>query len=378
MMLDDFNYDTFVSCLKEELISSDHDEVNDLEFLIDYYKDYPPSELEDPDSDFSREEIERLAQEQLPKIKRYLMEKENYWLIVDVDKFKEGKSTASLKSGSPLEQKLTVEEQALINTHFQELGIQERRNLLNLYEQKVSRLGNNKEKFDVLKSLCNSYKYSSIDDSNYLRILKNTGDLALELNESDGFKYFEYSAKIYRERYEHDDSAEQFRLAIVAANKAGERKEEVLVLTRSMRIQYELAGNEEKAAIAFVEENKLKRVICGKPEVGILHRISDYCQNPEKVALGAGFLILFSTLVYAIFGLVPSGFDKQSLLIGDETCYRVLWDSLYFSIVTFTTLGYGDFSPSDGISRIMANIQSLGGLFFTSLFLVTLVKKYGR
>ena len=378
MMLEDFDYNNFVKYLEEGLISSEHDAANDLELLIDYYHDYPPAGFDETDSDFFREEIERLAQRELVGLNSLLKEKENSWLIVDAGKYKLGQATISQVTGSLLEQNLSSEEFGLITTHFKELTKHERRSLLNLYHQKITKLGSEKEKLEVLKSLCNSYKYSIEDDDSYLNVLKGAGELSTELGESDSHKYFERSAKLYRGKYEHDESARQFSLAIEASKKNGKPKEDVLILTRSMRIQYELAGDEGKAASAFVEENKLKRLISGKSEVGILHHISDYCQNPEKVAYWALALILISTLFYAFFGLVPSGADKQSWFCGDESFGRVLWDAIYFSIVTFTTLGYGDFSPSDGISRIMANIQSLGGLVLTSLFLVTLVRKYGR
>lgn len=377
-MRDDFDYSNFVEYLKEGLTSSEHDTANDLELLIDYYNDFPPSGFDEADSDFFREEIERLAQNQISGLNSELRKKESSWLIVEDGKFKLGKITTSQGVGTLLEQNLSDEELDLINTHFQELSKQERRSLLNLYEQKVVKLGNEEEKLQVLKSLCNSYKYSFEDDDNYFYVLKGAGELSTELGETDSYKYFERSAKRYRERYEHDKSAEQFSLAIQASKKSKKLNEDVLLLTRSMRIQYELAGDEERAASAFIEENKLKRLISGKSEVGTLHRISDYCQNPEKVAYCAFALITISTLVYAFFGLVPSSADKQSWFCGDESFGRVLWDATYFSIVTFTTLGYGDFSPSDGVSRIMANIQSLGGLVLTSLFLVTLVRKYGR
>ncbi|MEZ9929687.1 potassium channel family protein [Vibrio breoganii] len=377
-MLEDFDYSSFTKYLNEGLTSSDHDTANDLELLIDYYNDYPPSGFDETDSDFFREEIERLAQSQLPRLNSILNEKESSWLIVEAGKYRLGKAAVSQATGSTLEQNLSNDEIGLIKTHFQEISRQERRSLLNLYEQKVAKLGNEKEKLEVLKSLCNSYKYSIEDDDNYLIVLKGAGELSTGLGESDSHKYFERSAKLYREKYEHDESAKQFSLAIEASVKNGKSNEDILTLTRSMRIQYELAGDEEKAAFAFIEENKLKRLICGKSAVGVVHKISDYCQNPKKVAYCALVLIVISTLVYAFFGLVPSSADKQSWFCGDESFGRVLWDAIYFSIVTFTTLGYGDFSPSDGISRVMANIQSLGGLVLTSLFLVTLVRKYGR
>ncbi len=43
-------------------------------------------------------------------------------------------------------------------------------------------------------------------------------------------------------------------------------------------------------------------------------------------------------------------------------------DALYFSIVTFTTLGYGDFQPVPEF-RIVAALQALSGYIFLGLFI---------
>ncbi|EMN7409106.1 potassium channel family protein [Vibrio parahaemolyticus] len=49
-----------------------------------------------------------------------------------------------------------------------------------------------------------------------------------------------------------------------------------------------------------------------------------------------------------------------------------VYDSLYFSIVTWTTLGYGDFQPSESI-RIWAGAQAMLGTLFTPLFLAAIL-----
>ncbi|MBF0254423.1 MAG: hypothetical protein HQL11_04795, partial [Candidatus Omnitrophica bacterium] len=51
--------------------------------------------------------------------------------------------------------------------------------------------------------------------------------------------------------------------------------------------------------------------------------------------------------------------------------------SLYFSIMTFTTVGYGDLVPV-GFNRIWASMESLGGVLLVPLLLVGLTRKYLR
>ena len=50
---------------------------------------------------------------------------------------------------------------------------------------------------------------------------------------------------------------------------------------------------------------------------------------------------------------------------------------MYFSVVTFTTLGYGDLVPV-GPSRVIAAIEAFVGSFTLALFVVVFVKKMTR
>ena len=57
----------------------------------------------------------------------------------------------------------------------------------------------------------------------------------------------------------------------------------------------------------------------------------------------------------------------------NQTIFHPSWsDALYFSIVTFTTLGYGDLSPRDEY-RLVAALQALYGYVFLGLFVGTAV-----
>jgi len=51
--------------------------------------------------------------------------------------------------------------------------------------------------------------------------------------------------------------------------------------------------------------------------------------------------------------------------------------ALYFSVVTFTTVGYGDVTP-DGFSRFIAVWEAYSGLFIVSIFITGLCRKYLR
>lgn len=72
-----------------------------------------------------------------------------------------------------------------------------------------------------------------------------------------------------------------------------------------------------------------------------------YGERPSRVVVVASFaMLLFSSFYYF------HGPTKSNIL-----------DSVYFSVVTFTTLGYGDIHPTDGYMKIACGFEALiGGL----------------
>lgn len=97
-----------------------------------------------------------------------------------------------------------------------------------------------------------------------------------------------------------------------------------------------------------------------------LYIVWGYGEKPYRALLCVLFIIFSSTLTYYFSGqLVSNGqFFKPSF-----------FDSAYLSVVTFTTLGYGDIVPV-GICRVAAMFEALSGLFLVPLFLIALVRKY--
>jgi hypothetical protein len=70
--------------------------------------------------------------------------------------------------------------------------------------------------------------------------------------------------------------------------------------------------------------------------------------------LHAGALILWFAGIYDAYGLSQNG---APVAID-------IWTGLYFSIVTWTTLGYGDFAPAESLRLVAATEAILGLLFF--------------
>jgi len=80
-------------------------------------------------------------------------------------------------------------------------------------------------------------------------------------------------------------------------------------------------------------------------------------------------------ILYLYFGmlLVYSGFyylSKESFMN-----LNTFGDSLYFSVVTITTLGYGDILPKDNIGKFIVSMESVSGVILLGFFLISVSSK---
>lgn len=87
--------------------------------------------------------------------------------------------------------------------------------------------------------------------------------------------------------------------------------------------------------------------------------ISGYGEKPLRVAMFSGVIVLSYAGIYdACHVLAEEGFRT----------------ALYFSLVTFSTLGYGDLVPTAGF-RLFAASEAIAGLVLSGLFLFTLSRR---
>jgi voltage-gated potassium channel len=80
--------------------------------------------------------------------------------------------------------------------------------------------------------------------------------------------------------------------------------------------------------------------------------------------LWASAYALVSRLVPGAFSGVPAG----SLLQGV--------DVLYFSVITLTTVGYGDIAPVSGVARMLAMMEAVTGTLYVAVLVARLVSLY--
>ena len=87
-----------------------------------------------------------------------------------------------------------------------------------------------------------------------------------------------------------------------------------------------------------------------------------YGERPFWILGWCGFLLLLSSCIYWLSKGVFQVIGIHLIPVEDY------WNNLYFSVVTFTTLGYGDFRPIGKI-RVLASLEAFLGIFFIALFI---------
>jgi len=91
-------------------------------------------------------------------------------------------------------------------------------------------------------------------------------------------------------------------------------------------------------------------------------------QSPIRIfGMIVSSIVLFSLLYY----LVPWMQFKSD----DVTTHLGFMDSLYYSGITFTTIGYGDISPV-GLSKIVSIFEGILGILLTSSFVISLLRRH--
>ena len=105
----------------------------------------------------------------------------------------------------------------------------------------------------------------------------------------------------------------------------------------------------------------------------MLDLTSRYFTNWSRVLISMGVVFLIFFGLYCAFPghivLDGKNLTELNLSVGDH-----LRSIAYFSLITFTTIGYGDIHPN-GFLQIFAGIEGFIGIFLNSMFMVTLAKR---
>lgn len=182
---------------------------------------------------------------------------------------------------------------------------------------------------------------------------------------------FDQPTGVYHRRpFRHRrDGESAYRLAKLSAQQAGD---------------YAAAGNYHYAEQRAIEDRRwnqsglrpwriafwlwLGRLVFGRIVFG-------YGEKPwHSLVVGAAVIVICAVLYWELAAIAPGNLTAPAAAVA----YRPdIGEAAYFSLVTFTTLGYGDFQPKPAY-RLWAGAEAMLGAAIMAVFVVCLTRKYMR
>jgi len=152
---------------------------------------------------------------------------------------------------------------------------------------------------------------------------------------------------------------------------------------RSIRQCYEAAGASDVAGSFFYWEMVIKRKQMPRFSMRrfwskLVDVLCGYGEIPYR-AIGSSILyIAVNAVIYCLLGFQGSDglhtFRSDAGVVANLETFAL---SMYYSTVTFTTVGYGDYTGV-GWAKFFAAIEGFNGAFMIALFIVAFVKKMTR
>ena len=143
---------------------------------------------------------------------------------------------------------------------------------------------------------------------------------------------------------------------------------------RSLKQHFIANGRYDDSSWASFKERQLERKyllrtksISYIPSL-LMAVLCGYGEKPYRVILSSATIVFIYSFLYAALKVLNTPIDALNLK---------MWDYIYFSIVTFTTLGFGDLTPKMvPMFQMLTGSEAFIGAFMMGLFVFTLARKY--
>ncbi len=128
--------------------------------------------------------------------------------------------------------------------------------------------------------------------------------------------------------------------------------------------------------------------------LSLMYHLSKHGESLQRIGWRATQIILVAGVLYPLAGGIASDstnttheFPGGDVLAADSLSTTVslaagglgefLW-GLYFSVITFTTIGYGDLYPVGTAAKVLVGVESLSGAVLVALFVFVLGRRVAR
>jgi len=128
--------------------------------------------------------------------------------------------------------------------------------------------------------------------------------------------------------------------------------------------------------------------------LSLMYHLSKHGESLQRIGWRATQIILVAGVLYPLAGGIASDstnttheFPARAYLAADTvpealsvlggSLGEFLW-GLYFSVITFTTIGYGDLYPVGTAAKVLVGVESLSGAVLVALFVFVLGRRVAR
>jgi len=145
---------------------------------------------------------------------------------------------------------------------------------------------------------------------------------------------------------------------------------ELETIYRNLKQNMQRTGDYSKAGKFFYREMEMKRKGAKRKRdrawLELYRLLAGYGERPQNTIAVSLFIISIFAWLYKMLGCL------QYTVINPCLSQQII-DALYFSFVTFTTLGLGDICPVTGLGKILICCEAVVGAFLIALFVMTMV-----
>lgn len=109
------------------------------------------------------------------------------------------------------------------------------------------------------------------------------------------------------------------------------------------------------------------------------YHIMRHGESPKRIACYSMGIIVAFALIFP-FGLMKETGPGGAVLTWDAICqdWTLFLQSVYYSVLTFTALGFGDFGPANAMGQVVTMSETIIGVIFIGLFIFVLGRQAER
>jgi voltage-gated potassium channel len=160
---------------------------------------------------------------------------------------------------------------------------------------------------------------------------------------------------------------------------SGVRRRTILILTVVIPVVLAVAGVATASRLGSVVgalsplESTVLVVAC---VIFIFRRLATHVIISRQTIFGSLCVYLFGALLFALAYGIIAAISGQPFFV--QTDQPSGLDYIYFSFVSITTLGFGDFSPATDVGKMAAVIEAIGGQLYLVVVVALFVSRIGR